>query len=55
MASKIPKALKEVWDWEEKIYQETKRLSLKEYFRYIREKAKKILPKGPKEKIAGSV
>lgn len=38
MSSKLtlPKALQEVWNWEEQIYKETKEMDLKEYVQYIR-------------------
>ena len=36
---KDPKALKEVWDWKNKAYQETKGLSMKSRFAYINKRA----------------
>ena len=46
MTNKRPKALEEVWEWEEKIYQKTKDMDLKQYVKYIREKNKEILSSG---------
>jgi len=45
MKNKIQKEsnmLKEVWSMKEKIYQETKNKSSKEFFSYIKEKSNKI-------------
>ena len=39
---KIDKALKEVWMWKDKIYQETKHLTMEERIAYIRKGAKEF-------------
>lgn len=39
---KTKKALQEVWDWKEKVYQETKHLSIKETVKKIHEDALQI-------------
>ena len=36
---KVHRALKEVWDWKEKAYRETKDFSMKSRFAYINKKA----------------
>lgn len=46
MTDKKPKALQEVWEWEEKVYQKTKNMNLTEYVEYVREESKKILASG---------
>ncbi len=39
---KIDKALEEVWAWKEKIYQETKDMTMEERVKIIKESAEKI-------------
>jgi hypothetical protein len=39
---KNDKSLEEVWTWKEKIYQETKNMSMEERVRMIKENASKI-------------
>lgn len=39
---KVDKSLEEVWSWKEKIYQETKGMSLEDIARKIKENASKI-------------
>jgi hypothetical protein len=38
----VPTALRQVWEWKESIYQETKHLSTREALRYISERAAEI-------------
>jgi hypothetical protein len=40
---KYDKSLLEVWEWKEKVYQEVKNLSAKEYVKKIRNDADRIL------------
>ena len=35
---KIPQALREVWEWKDRLYEDTKHMSLKEYADYLRRK-----------------
>ena len=42
---KVTKSLQEVWDWKEKVYEETKRLSLEEAARKIQKDADEICKK----------
>ena len=39
----VPTALRQVWEWKEAIYQETKQLSTGEMLRYIHEQAGEIV------------
>lgn len=42
---KVDKSLQEVWDWKEKVYQETKHLSLKDTVESIRKGAEDFCKK----------
>jgi len=42
---KVDKSLQEVWDWKEKVYQETKHLSIKETAEYIHKGAEEFCEK----------
>lgn len=42
---KIDKSLQEVWDWKDKVYQETKHLSMKESVMNIRKGAEQFCKK----------
>jgi hypothetical protein len=46
------KSLTEVWEWKEKVYDETKELSVKEYIRKIKNDADSILSKRKVELIS---
>ncbi len=46
---KYDKSLIEVWEWKEKVYQDVKDLSAKEYIERIKEDATKILTEGQLE------
>ena len=39
----VPTALRQVWEWKDAIYQETKHLSTRETLRYIHEQAGEIV------------
>ncbi len=43
---KYDRSLIEVWEWKEKVYQDVKDLSAKEYIERIKEDATKILTEG---------
>jgi hypothetical protein len=43
MQMKYDKSLLEVWEWKEKVYQEVRELSAKEYVEKIRNNADRIL------------
>jgi hypothetical protein len=43
--SKISKALNEVWEWKEQIYEERKGLTLTEWVKISKEKSNRILKK----------
>ena len=51
MTEKVSKALKEVWEWKESVYQETKDMTTKEGLEYIRNEANKILEEEGLEKV----
>ena len=38
----VPTALRQVWEWKESIYQETKHLSTRDALRYISERAAEV-------------
>jgi hypothetical protein len=38
----VPTALRQVWEWKDAIYQETKHLSTREALRYIHEQAAEV-------------
>ena len=42
---KVDKSLQEVWDWKDKVYQETKHLSIKETAEYIHKGAEEFCKK----------
>ncbi len=42
---KVTKSLQEVWDWKDKVYQETKHLSIRETARKIQKDADEICKK----------
>lgn len=42
---KVDKSLQEVWDWKDKVYQETKDLSMKETVEHIRRGAEEFCRK----------
>ncbi len=42
---KVPKSLQEVWDWKERVYEETKELSVEEAARKIQKDADEICKK----------
>lgn len=42
---KVDKSLQEVWDWKEKVYEDTKTLSTREAANKIKEAAKEICKK----------
>ncbi|MDI6758911.1 MAG: hypothetical protein QMD94_04485 [Candidatus Omnitrophota bacterium] len=42
---KVDKSLREVWDWKDKVYEETKHLSIRETARKIHEDAQQIKKK----------
>jgi hypothetical protein len=42
---KVSKALKEVWDWKDKVYRETKDMNKNEVIRYFSERIEKFLDK----------
>jgi uncharacterized protein YeaC (DUF1315 family) len=42
---KVDKSLQEVWDWKDKVYQETKHLSMKETVDYIHKGAEQLCKK----------
>jgi hypothetical protein len=46
------KSLTEVWEWKEKVYDETKELPVKEYIRKIKNDADSILSKRKVELIS---
>ena len=39
----VPAALRQVWEWKDAVYQETKHLSTGEALRYIHEQAAKVV------------
>jgi hypothetical protein len=39
---KVDKSLQEVWDWKDKVYQETKHLSIRDTVKKIHEDAQRI-------------
>ncbi len=42
---KVDKSLQEVWDWKDKVYQETKHLSIRETAEYIHKGAEEFCKK----------
>ena len=42
---KVDKSLQEVWDWKDKVYEETKHLSIKDAARNIHEGAEQVCKK----------
>ena len=51
MTEKVSKALKEVWEWKESVYQETKDMTTKEGLEYIKNEANRILEEEGLEKV----
>lgn len=41
----VDKSLKEVWDWKDRVYQETRHLSIRETTKKIHEDVEKIIKK----------
>ena len=39
----VSEAQKEVWEWKERLYEETKHLSMADMLNYINEKTKKLM------------
>ncbi|MCU0785616.1 MAG: hypothetical protein MUF81_16545 [Verrucomicrobia bacterium] len=57
----VPTALRQVWEWKDSIYQETKHLSTRDALRYISERAAEVarqfdfrVAKFPDETTAGT-
>ena len=48
---KVSKALKEVWEWKDAIYEETKDMDRKEVVRYFRKDVDRVLDKMGYKKI----
>ena len=42
---KVDKSLQEVWDWKDKVYQQTKHLSIRETAEYIHKGAEELCKK----------
>ena len=51
MTEKVSKALKEVWEWKEAVYEETKHMTTRERLEYIRNEANQILEEEGMEKV----
>jgi len=51
MTEKVSKALKEVWEWKEAVYEETKHMTTRERLEYIRNEANLILEEEGMEKV----
>ncbi|MCK4613971.1 MAG: hypothetical protein KAU14_04135 [Thermoplasmata archaeon] len=51
MSLKVSKAMKEVWEWKEAVYQETKDMSTREGLEYIQKEVDKMLEEEGLEKV----
>ena len=51
MTAKVSKALEEVWEWKEAVYQETKHMTTRERLEYIKKEIDEMLEEEGVEKV----